>query len=69
VLEVAATENQLVCSAFSESELTTQASSLPGTPAQVRSALLQMGRAAGVPWRADERLAATAAWMALTSIA
>jgi hypothetical protein len=65
VLEVAAMRNHLECSAFSEEELNAQASPLLGTPDEVRSALGVMGRSAGAPWRADERLAATAAWMTL----
>jgi len=53
VLEIAAKENNLHCLAFSDRELV--------APPMMK----EIGRMAGSPWRADERLAATAAWMAL----
>jgi hypothetical protein len=31
----------------------------------MKSTLTKLGREAGPPWRADERLAATAAWLEL----
>jgi hypothetical protein len=35
------------------------------TPTEVTEHLVAMGRAAGPPWREDQRLAATAAWLVL----
>jgi hypothetical protein len=37
-------------------------------PATLTETLKAMGRAAGPPWRADERAAATAAWLALAAM-
>lgn len=39
------------------------------TEEQVRATLAQWGREAGTPWRADEKDAAAAAWLALVSAA
>lgn len=55
VLERAAKEIKLPCLAFSDRELV--------APAIMK----EIGREAGPPWRTDERLAATAAWKALSS--
>jgi hypothetical protein len=60
VLETAAKLNGLPCSGYSEQELNEAASGLP-----VAAVMKNLGRSAGAPWRADERLAATAAWLAL----
>jgi hypothetical protein len=62
VLERAAAEHDLPCCAFSEKEID-QAIDLDTT--RVRSTMKRLGAAAGPPWRTDERLAATAAWIAL----
>jgi hypothetical protein len=51
VLEVAAEVNKLRYRAFTEKSL----------PADFASQLKDLGRAAGSPWRADEKMAATAA--------
>jgi len=51
VLEVAAKANRLRHRAFTEKSL----------PADFASRLRDLGRAAGSPWRADEKMAATAA--------
>jgi hypothetical protein len=40
---------------------------LAQAPAEIETALAAMGKAAGRPWRKDERLAALAAWVALAS--
>jgi len=61
VLESGAKTNLLSCVAFSESELKMRESALPDLAATLK----QFGRAAGPPWRSDERLAASAAWLAL----
>jgi hypothetical protein len=52
VLEVAAARLELPCVAFSDREL-------------IAPPLKELARVAGPPWRADERLAATAAWLAI----
>jgi hypothetical protein len=58
VIEVAAERNGLPCRGISDKEL--------GPPsAKIRA----MGKKAGPPWRADERAAATAALLALRSLA
>lgn len=60
VLETAAQSHHLPCVAFAEKDLDLAAHA---------SMLQRLGRAAGSPWRTDEKLAATAAWMALTRFA
>jgi len=62
VLEAGAKANHLSCVAFSEFELKENESSLP----HLAATLQEFGRIAGAPWRADEKLAATAAWLALS---
>jgi len=54
VLELAAKKNKIPCTGYSDRELR--------APAMMK----EIGRAAGPPWRTDERLAATAAWLALS---
>jgi hypothetical protein len=56
VLEVAAERNGVACHGFTEKEL--------GVP---NARIKALGKKAGPPWRADERAAATAAWLALRS--
>ena len=58
VLEVAAERNGVACRGFSEKEL-----------GPANDAIKALGKKAGPPWRADERAAATAAWLALRSLA
>jgi hypothetical protein len=65
VLEVAAAQNRLQCRAFSEKEVSVIAASELGGAARVAAHLKALGARAGSPWRADERAAATAAWLAL----
>jgi hypothetical protein len=55
VLELAAKKNKIACTGYSDREL------------RVPPMVKEIGRAAGPPWRTDERLAATAAWLALSS--
>jgi len=57
VLEVAAERNGVVCRGFSDKEL--------GAP---NAKIKALGKKAGPPWRADERAAAMAAWLALRSV-
>lgn len=67
VLEVAAGANELANRRFDERSLDQTAESelkLSGT--RIKYVLAEMGRAAGSPWRADEKAAATAAWIVLT---
>jgi hypothetical protein len=54
VLELAAKRNKIACKGFSDRDL------------KVLPVMKEIGRAAGPPWRTDERLAATAAWLALS---
>lgn len=56
VLERAAAEHGIACCAFTEDEIKAK---------NLDAATKRLGAAAGPPWRADERLAASAALMAL----
>lgn len=65
VLEVAASENGLRSVAFAEKGLEAIAAAKLGlsVPA-LKTCLAELGQAVGPPWRADERAAATAGWLA-----
>jgi hypothetical protein len=65
VLESAAETNKLPHRTFVEKNLQTYASELGCTVEQLNNHLKLIGHAAGPPWRTDQRLAATAAWIAL----
>lgn len=68
VLEVAAAANKVRSRTFDQRSLDETAAlelRLPIEKLKVR--LGEMGRAAGSPWRADEKAAATAAWLTLAS--
>lgn len=66
VLEVAAHESNLRSLRFDERSLEQTAAPLLGiSAAQLKGQLAEMGRQAGSPWRADEKAAATAAWLVL----
>jgi len=66
VLEVAASANDLPNRRFDERSLDTTAErELSLSIAKIKAHLVEMGRSAGSPWRADEKAAATAAWLAL----
>jgi hypothetical protein len=66
VLESAADKNGLAKRAFIEKGLEQLAASELGcTAAKLRSLLIELGRSAGPPWRADQRIAAMAAWLTL----
>jgi hypothetical protein len=68
VLEVAATTHNLRHRTFSDRDFeATAASQLQLSPEKIKQALTTIGRAAGKPWRADERAAATAAWLTLST--
>ncbi len=66
VVETAAARCHLTCRAFSDrgfDEYVKQ--ELQRTSHDVKNVLAAIGRSAGRPWRADERAAATAAWIVL----
>ena len=65
VLETAAVKNAIRSLAFAEKQLPLASAAALGGTAKVTSTLKALGREAGPPWRADERSAATAAWLAL----
>jgi hypothetical protein len=68
VLEFAAQANKLPHRTFVEKTLAAQAASEFGwTIAKLNDALTTLGRSAGSPWRAEQRVAATVAWLALTT--
>jgi hypothetical protein len=65
VLEAAAAKAHLPSRAFTEATLIASAASeLHISPRAVQSHLKALGRSAGPPWRAEQRAAATAAWVA-----
>ncbi|HYR88823.1 MAG TPA: hypothetical protein VE422_32400 [Terriglobia bacterium] len=66
VLEVAAAEHKLQWRSFSDRTFNELAlTELRGKPRDVETTLASIGHNAGRPWRADERAAATAAWLML----
>ena len=66
VLEVAAEANELPNRRFDEPSLDqTVESELKLPLAKIKAQLVEMGRPAGSPWRADEKAAAAAAWLVL----
>ncbi len=66
VLEFAGKANKLPHRTFIEKSLQTQAAAELGcTVAKLNKRLTALGRTAGPPWRAEERVAATAAWLTL----
>jgi hypothetical protein len=66
VLEVAAERNGLVSLTLAERDIERLAELELGRPAtELNKKIAEMGRLVGRPWRADEKAAATAAWLAL----
>jgi len=66
VLEAAATKHQLLWLGLSDRDFEESAAQrLRLQPQQIKVVLATIGRSAGKPWRADERAAATAAWLVL----
>jgi hypothetical protein len=66
VVEVAAARCKLTCRQFSDRGFEdTAVKELQRTSGEVKTVMTGIGRAAGRPWRADERIAATAAWIVL----
>ena len=69
VLEVAATRNDLPAGSYSDRDVESiGCERIAWPPAKLKALMLALGRAAGPPWRADERLAATAALLSLHSL-
>lgn len=65
-VEVAAGWCKLPCRHFSDRDFEDLAMhELRRTSRQIKTVLGEIGRSAGRPWRADERVAATAAWIVL----
>jgi len=70
VLETAAANHRIVSRSFSDRSFDELASAELRRPApDIKAALAAIGRAAGKPWRIDERLAATAAWISFKALA
>ena len=68
VLEFAAAANNLSSRRFDDRSLDVTAELELKLPiAVIRARLAEMGRSAGSPWRADEKAAATAAWLVLAA--
>jgi len=68
VLESATKANRLRHRTFAEKDLEELAALELGlTIAQLRQYLSEIGRSAGSPWRTEQRIAATAAWLTLPS--
>jgi hypothetical protein len=66
VIEEALRARKIDCAVFVEKKLGAEsANALKRTSAQIAQTLGVIGRALGSPWRAEEKAAATAAWMAL----
>ena len=68
VLEAGAASNSLPNRRFDERSIDVTAELELRLPiVRIKAHLAEMGRLAGSPWRADEKAAATAAWLALAS--
>jgi hypothetical protein len=68
VLEVASSANVLSNRRYNERTLDAAAEAELKLPsAKIKAQLAEMGRLVGSPWRADEKAAATAAWLALAA--
>ena len=68
VLEVAAVANKVHSKTFDQRSIDeTAALELQIPNERLKARLGEMGRAVGSPWRADEKAAAVAAWLALAS--
>jgi hypothetical protein len=68
VLVAAAREQGLACVSLGERQVWDQAAAALGrSRAEIEGELRALGKQAGSPWRAHEKLAALAAWVALTS--
>jgi len=66
VVENALSSHGIACDVIVEKQLAAKAASgLRVSDAAIRRTLAAFGKAVGAPWRADEKAAATAAWLAL----
>jgi hypothetical protein len=66
VLEDALRSRGIQCAIFTERDVYPTASNLLGqSPIQIRRTIAEFGRSASVPWRADQKAAAVAAWTSL----
>jgi hypothetical protein len=64
VLEIAATEQHVHWRTFSDRSFDEAAAAeLRRSPDDIKTTLIALGRSAGKPWQADQRVAATAAWL------
>jgi hypothetical protein len=67
VLESALRSHGIACEVIVEKQLAARAvSGLARRDVEIRKALAGFGHSLGAPWRADEKHAATAAWLALS---
>jgi hypothetical protein len=66
VLEDALRSRGIQCAIFTERDVYPRASNLLGqSPVQIRRTIAELGRSASGPWRADQKVAAVAAWTSL----
>ena len=66
VLESALRSRGIQCAIFTERDVYPRASNLLGqSPVQIRRTIAELGRLVSAPWRADQKLAALAAWTSL----
>jgi hypothetical protein len=66
VLEDALRSRGIQCAIFAEREVYPRASNLLGqSPVQIRRTIVELGHSVSGPWRADQKVAALAAWTLL----
>jgi hypothetical protein len=66
VLEDDLRSRGIQCAIFTERDVYPTASNLLGeSPIQIRKTIAELGRSASAPWRADQKVAAVAAWTSL----
>jgi hypothetical protein len=66
VLEDALRSRGIQCAIFTERDVYSRASNLLGqSPIQIRRTIAELGRSVSGPWRADQKVAALAAWTSL----
>ena len=65
IVRDAAARRGVTTEMIKEKDISTLAERLPGTETSRRDLLTAFGKKVGSPWRQDEKLAATAAWLAL----
>jgi hypothetical protein len=65
-LQSALQEQGIRCSIFGERDIYAAAAKVVGqSPEQIKRVLMDLGRSASGPWRADQKLAALAGWLSL----